>query len=383
MATILEKAHVIKDVKIAEGLQTTPMVLEILGMEKAMQARYDSLGDLRSGFGSIVEKKGRFWYYQNGCLYYKNSTNVFEIHGDIYRKWVKLGKEKFGRPDTNESPCADGTGRFNHFENGTRTIFWHPSTGANAVEGDIKIRWNDLGWERSYLGYPSSDESACADGGRVNSFQHGGIYWWPDSGAVDINDVAVQYTGLMCYEESDWDQSSDSDEPYVVIGIVTPFETGAYQTPTFSNVDSGDSIPGLMEIYRGKPNGIAITVRLMEHDEGDRNKYTEDIAKAMTTAHSAGTLALGLIPVVGAGIAAVVGPLIQKFIPDIAKSVNGLFGFGDEEIGRQTIMLTGKEMILAARRNNLTQRGIGYKFASKNLKRGGSNYKVYFSLVAI
>lgn len=80
---------------------------------------------------------------------------------------------------------------------------------------------------------------------------------------------------------------------------------------------------------------------------------------------------------------AVVAPLIQKFIPDIAKPVNGLFGFGDEKVGRQTITLSGKEMILAARRNNLTQRGTGYEFASKNLKGSESNYKVYFGLVPI
>ncbi len=382
MATVVETVQV---GKLAPGvdLGKTQIETTIFGMEKALQARYDSLGSVKTQMGKLEKKDGRFWYFEGGCLYYKAGDQIFEIHGDIYKKWVTLGGKTWGKPDTDESPCVDGTGRFNHFENGRKTIFWHPSTGANAVEGDIKTRWNELGWERSYLGYPTSNEEPCADGGRVNSFQHGGIYWWPDTGSMDINDVAVQYTGLVCYEESDWDQSSDSDEPYVVIGVVTPLETGAYQTPTYSNVDSGDRIPSLMDIYRGKPNGIAVTVRVMEHDKGDRNKYTQDIAKAMTAAHSAGTLALGFIPVVGAGIAAVVGPLIQKFIPDIAKSVNGLLGFGDDEIGRQTIALTGKEMILAARRQNSTQQGIGYKFASKNLKGGGSNYKVYFSIVPV
>ena len=383
MATVLDKVRPVEAGQLAEGVKLTPIPLEILGMEKAMQARYESLGNLKGGFGSLVKKEGRFWYYQHGCLYYKSSTKIFEIHGDIYKKWVKLGGAKFGRPDTNEDPCVDGTGRFNHFENGTKTIFWHPSTGANAVWGDIKVRWNELGWERSYLGYPTSDEVDFPDGGRVNAFQRGAIYWWPDTGAIDMNDVAVHYTGLMCFEESDRDQSSNCDEPYVVIGLVTPFGSGAYQSRTYADVDTNESFPDLMEIYRGKPNGISITFRLMEHDEGNRNAYTADIAKAMTAVHSAGTLALGFIPVVGAGIAAVVGPLIQKFIPGLAKSVNGLLGFGDDEIGRQTITLTGKEMIQAARRGNFTQRGIGFKFASNQLRGGGSNYKVYFGLVPV
>ena len=169
----------------------------------------------------------------------------------------------------------------------------------------------------------------------------------------------------------------------MVIKIVWPFGSGAYQSRTFADVDSGMSNPDLLEIYRGEPNGIAITFRLIENDEGDRNKYTTDIAKAMTAVHSAGTLALGFIPVIGAGIAAVVGPLVQKFILALANSVNGLFGFSDDEIGRQTIVLTEKDRILAARRNNFTARGIGFKFASSQLRGGSPNYKVYFGLVAI
>ena len=94
-------------------------------LDNAMQARYDSLGDLKGGLGPLVKKDGAFWYYQNGCLCYRQAK-VFEIHGEIYKKWVKLGGKNFGRPDTDESPCADGTGRYNHFENGSKTIFWHP-----------------------------------------------------------------------------------------------------------------------------------------------------------------------------------------------------------------------------------------------------------------
>lgn len=168
-----------------------------------------------------------------------------------------------------------------------------------------------------------------------------------------------------------------------MIGIVWAFGSGACQSKTYSDVGSSESNPDSMEIYRGKPNGIAITFRLMEHDEGDRNKYTNDIAKAMTAVHSAGTLGLEFILVVGAGIVAVVGPLVQKFIPGLAKSVNDIFGFGNDEVGRRTIVLTGKDTILAARRNNTTQRGVGLKFLSNNLRGVGANYKVYFGLVPI
>jgi uncharacterized protein with LGFP repeats len=40
----------------------------------------------------------------------------------------------------------------------------------------IKARWSALGWERSYLGYPTSDEFAIS-GGRRSNFQNGYIIW--------------------------------------------------------------------------------------------------------------------------------------------------------------------------------------------------------------
>lgn len=44
-----------------------------------------------------------------------------------------------------------------------------------------------LGWEQSFLGYPTSDEENAPPGGRsnyqVSYFQNGKIWWTPDSGA--------------------------------------------------------------------------------------------------------------------------------------------------------------------------------------------------------
>lgn len=122
---------------------------------------------------------------------------------------------------TDETATPDGVGRYNHFTNGV-SIYWTPDTGAHAIWGDIRKRWEALGWERSYLGYPTSDEQDFSEGGRANSFQNGGIYWWPDLGAIDLRGVVLHYTGLVCFGETDWDQSSSSDEPYGIISIRHP-----------------------------------------------------------------------------------------------------------------------------------------------------------------
>lgn len=92
-----------------------------------------------------------------------------------------------GFPTTDESRTPDGVGRYNHFA-GTApagsSIYWTPGTGAHEVLGAIRARWATLGWERSYLGYPTSGEYAVP-GGRRSDFQRGHIDWTPARGAVD------------------------------------------------------------------------------------------------------------------------------------------------------------------------------------------------------
>ncbi|WP_309229671.1 hypothetical protein [Blastococcus sp. TML/M2B] len=83
---------------------------------------------------------------------------------------------------TSELPTGDGIGRFNHFERGS--IYWTSETGAHPVAGEIRDTWAALGWENSELGYPTTDEYAVPDGGRVQEFEFGWIELYPGDGAA-------------------------------------------------------------------------------------------------------------------------------------------------------------------------------------------------------
>jgi Ca2+-binding RTX toxin-like protein len=105
-----------------------------------------------------------------------------QVYGDIGIKYVALGGEGgfLGLPLNSETGTPDGVGRYNHFQGGS--IYWTPATGAQVVYGAIRDMWADLGWEKSCLGYPTSDE--LQDGGeRVSHFQNGDIAWSGDTGA--------------------------------------------------------------------------------------------------------------------------------------------------------------------------------------------------------
>jgi uncharacterized protein with LGFP repeats len=129
---------------------------------------------------------GRVRDFQGGSVYFKSGVGAFEVHGDIRLKWGQFrGEEGFlGFPVTDETGTPDGRGRYNHFEGGS--IYWTPQTGAFEVHGAIRDTWAKMGWERSRLGYPVSDEGASqgVPGGRHSEFEGGTISWTPTGGST-------------------------------------------------------------------------------------------------------------------------------------------------------------------------------------------------------
>lgn len=106
-----------------------------------------------------------------------------ELVGAIKAKYDSLPadvKAAIGKVTTPELGTPDKRGRFNHFEHGS--IYWTPQTGAHVVYGAIRQAWAKLGWERD-LGYPISDER---DGGRGREvhFERGILDWSPTDRVV-------------------------------------------------------------------------------------------------------------------------------------------------------------------------------------------------------
>jgi uncharacterized protein with LGFP repeats len=135
-----------------------------------------------SAEGPNPDGRGSSRDYANGSIYWSQATGAHEVHGDIRLKYAQLGGSGgfLGYPVTDETGCPDGVGRFNHFEGGS--VYWTPGTGAHEVHGAIRELWSSMGWERSFLGYPVTDETGTRDS-RSNRFQHGHIVWSPASGA--------------------------------------------------------------------------------------------------------------------------------------------------------------------------------------------------------
>ncbi|GLY68722.1 hypothetical protein Atai01_53410 [Amycolatopsis taiwanensis] len=119
-------------------------------------------------------------------IYWSQATGAWSLHGEIRAKYLAVGGQPvLGFPTTDESGTPDGVGRYNHFNGaGGASIYWTTGTGAHAVQGAIRSRWAQLGWETG-PGYPVTDETGTPDGvGRYNHFTKGtSIYFTLATGA--------------------------------------------------------------------------------------------------------------------------------------------------------------------------------------------------------
>jgi uncharacterized protein with LGFP repeats/glucose/arabinose dehydrogenase len=163
------------------------------------------LGYPRTDETTSSDGVARFNHFQGGSIYAHPTVGVHEVHGEIWKRWSGLGLERsaLGYPTTNETIPPDRVGRFNHFQAGS--VYWHPNTGAYEVRGSIRALWAQLGWERSFLGYPVTNETGTPDGiGRFNHFQgqNGSIYWSPNTGAHELRGAIKARWAALGWEGS-------------------------------------------------------------------------------------------------------------------------------------------------------------------------------------
>ncbi len=132
--------------------------------------------------------------FKYGAIY-RTMTATFEVHGDIYKKYMQLGGPigPLGLPKSNELAVGDAAGgRFSHFEFGSN--YWTAAKGAFEVRGDIQKAWNSLGNTRSSFGYPTSDEHDVSVNSefRISNFQNGAIVYSMRTGTILLQGAVWQ-----------------------------------------------------------------------------------------------------------------------------------------------------------------------------------------------
>jgi uncharacterized protein with LGFP repeats len=108
----------------------------------------------------------------------------YTVEGAILEKYNSLNQAAqtdLGKPTGNEQKDPDG-GVYQQFDGG---VIVH-KTQSYVVWGKIRDKWNELSGSQGKLGYPTSDETDTAGGGKQSTFEHGTITWKPGDAEATV-----------------------------------------------------------------------------------------------------------------------------------------------------------------------------------------------------
>lgn len=151
-------------------------------------------GDPLTNETPLANQGGAFNDFTRQAIYWSPNTGAHAIGGAFYQYWAARGWENswLGYPTTNEVALNGGV--LQRFQGGT--LYWSPSTGAHAVVGEFYTLWDSKNWERGPLGYPASEPAPAAAGGTFQRFQYGAIYEQADPyGFQDPHSVSGAFYG--------------------------------------------------------------------------------------------------------------------------------------------------------------------------------------------
>nr|WP_314890450.1 N-acetylmuramoyl-L-alanine amidase [Actinomyces oris] len=159
-----------------------------------------SMGYPRSG-GVVGVGGSRHQIFEGGIAYWRPGGRVSFIHGSILSAWAASGWERswLGLPTSNETASTKG-GVFQRFERGV--AYWSPATGAQFVGEPVLSAWGAYGYQTGSMGYPRSGGVVGVGGSRHQIFE-GGIAYWRPGGRVSFIHGSI----LNAWAASGWEHS--------------------------------------------------------------------------------------------------------------------------------------------------------------------------------
>ena len=159
-----------------------------------------AMGYPRSG-GVVGVGGSRHQIFEGGIAYWRPGGRVSFIHGSILNAWAASGWERswLGLPTSNETASTKG-GVFQRFERGVG--YWSPATGAQFVGEPVLSAWGAYGYQTGAMGYPRSGGVVGVGGSRHQIFE-GGIAYWRPGGRVSFIHGSI----LNAWAAAGWERS--------------------------------------------------------------------------------------------------------------------------------------------------------------------------------
>lgn len=145
--------------------------------------------------------------------------------GKIAEAEKRQRSQNLGTCTTNEYDAANG-GKVQDFRNGR--VYWKKGADkAWASWGRIGARYSEMGGPGSWLGYPTGEEqSGLKGGGILQRFENGIVYWTPQTGAVAVKNDIVDAWGRSKWETGPFGYPVAAVEQVPGGGAVQKFQNG-------------------------------------------------------------------------------------------------------------------------------------------------------------
>lgn len=170
----------------------------------AIDAKYAAMGGASSLLGPATSLEydvpgGRARNFKSGRLFWSATTGAHELHGAILTKYLTGGPEKFGFP-TNDQVTVHG-GVANYFTTGNARIYYSSATGAHYTRGSMLAKYLAAGGPSKY-GLPTTDD-AKVSGGYFTLFSGGrSIYYTSKDGAHLVYGKILKKYASVKYQKS-------------------------------------------------------------------------------------------------------------------------------------------------------------------------------------
>ncbi|MDU0479141.1 alpha/beta hydrolase-fold protein [Staphylococcus chromogenes] len=219
-----------------EMAQAWPYMADALALKKEDRGADCSMGGAiaeatKGGqWGACVNneydvKGGRAQDFTSGRAYWSPETGAHILEGRIGARYAEMGATGswLGFPTSNEIATPDGKGRYVTFQHGV--IYWTPQTNAQEIPADMFEAWGRQKWEQGVLGYPVAAPQTI-DGSIVQKFQGGFVVRNKDNKAFFVRGkIAEKYGELKTVKSSLG--APTSDEFLIEGGALQNFEHGS------------------------------------------------------------------------------------------------------------------------------------------------------------
>ncbi|WP_409330460.1 hypothetical protein [Trujillonella humicola] len=160
------------------------------------------LGYPTGGLWCGLTRGGCVQEFQRGAIYWAPATGARAVlNGPVRDRWGAQGWEggSLGYPTADTRCGSSGSGCVQDFERGT--IAWSTPTGARVVAGAVLARWTEGRREAGPLGFPTAEMwCGLSQGGCVQQFQQGAVYWSAATGARAVSGPVQQAWGAQGWE---------------------------------------------------------------------------------------------------------------------------------------------------------------------------------------